>query len=51
MTSTHLSRGGSRGDGGGFGRSGGPQSLIAATGSVTGLSEADVMTALRAARR
>lgn len=46
MTSTHLSRGGSRGDGGGFGRAGGPQSLIAATASVTGLSQAGVMTAL-----
>ena len=47
MTSALPGRGGPHGGDAGFGRMGGPKSLIAATASVTGLSAADVMTALR----
>lgn len=47
MTGTMPGRGGLRGGDAGFGRLGGPKSLIAATATVTGLSEGDVLTALR----
>lgn len=47
MTGAMPGRGGLRGGDAGFGRLGGPKSLIAATATVTGLSEADVLTALR----
>ncbi len=47
MTSAMPGRGDMHGGEGGFGHIGGPKSLIAATASVTGLSEADVLTALR----
>lgn len=46
MTSAMPGRGGLPGGVAGFGRQGGPKSLIAATATVTGLSEIDVLTAL-----